>query len=142
MADVDRARLIAAIATRLQIRLDEDDPAFVIVELNRLILDQAVRDVLGSVRDTRGAITTPPCPDYRWVEAIASMVTERVTINLASKLDALYGSQRKVEVARKTPTVTGATISVWAIALVSVLTVVVGALWIADRVGLAHVSFP
>jgi len=46
MSDPDRSHLIAAVAARLKIRLDEDDPAFVIIELNRLILGEIVKDAL------------------------------------------------------------------------------------------------
>ena len=51
MNDLDKSRLIATIAARLKIRLDEDDPAFVLVELNRLVLDQTVRDAMRRVRE-------------------------------------------------------------------------------------------
>jgi hypothetical protein len=41
---VDKRKMIGAIAERLGIRLDENDPAFVLVELNRLALEEAGRD--------------------------------------------------------------------------------------------------
>jgi hypothetical protein len=46
MSDDGRTRLIGAIAARLKIRLDEDDPAFVQVELTRLVLDQILGDAI------------------------------------------------------------------------------------------------
>jgi len=51
MTEAEKTRLIASIAARLKVRLDEDDPAFVLVELNRLVLEQTVRDALQRVRE-------------------------------------------------------------------------------------------
>ena len=51
MTDLEKSQLIAAIAARLKIRLDENDPAFVLVELNRLVLDETVRDALQRLRE-------------------------------------------------------------------------------------------
>jgi len=43
---LDRTKMVAAIAARLKVRLDEDDPAFVLVELNRLALEEAAASLV------------------------------------------------------------------------------------------------
>lgn len=50
MSNIDKSRLIAAVAARLKIRLDKNDPAFVLVELNPPVLNQTVRDLIEKVR--------------------------------------------------------------------------------------------
>ena len=48
MADVKR--LIAEVAARNGIRIEADDPAFCLVTLNQLILEEAGRDVANEIR--------------------------------------------------------------------------------------------
>jgi len=43
---VDKGKMIAAIVERLKIRLDEDDPAFILVELNKLALEESVKNLV------------------------------------------------------------------------------------------------
>ena len=43
---MDRARMVALVTERLKVRLDEDDPAFVLVELNRLALEETASIVV------------------------------------------------------------------------------------------------
>lgn len=42
---MDKAKLIAAIVERHKVRLDEDDPAFILVDLNQIVLNEAVKDI-------------------------------------------------------------------------------------------------
>lgn len=43
---MNRRQMIAAVTEKLNIKLDENDPAFVLVELNRLALDEAGRHII------------------------------------------------------------------------------------------------
>lgn len=43
---LDRGKLVAAVVERLNVRLDQDDPAFVLVELNRLALEETAKTVV------------------------------------------------------------------------------------------------
>lgn len=55
--------MVAIVAERLKIRLDEDDPAFVLVELNRLALEEtaaAVVDELSGFAPASAAAATSP----------------------------------------------------------------------------------
>ena len=81
MIDADKTRLIAAVAARLKIRLDENDPAFVIVELNRLVLEQTVRDALQRVREFGPALQRRP-GDQATAD-FAALVAQRVVAKLA-----------------------------------------------------------
>ena len=80
MTDLEKSRLIAAIAARLKIRLDENDPAFVLVELNRLVLDQTVRDALRRVREF-GPIRPPPRGE-EFAREFAALVAQGVVARL------------------------------------------------------------
>ena len=106
MTDLEKSRLIAAIAARLKIRLDEDDPAFVLVELNRLVLDQTVRDALQRVRDL-GPIRSPSNG-----EELAKEFAAFVAQSVVTKLSRPPGTQ----------------VWVWAAALVCAFTVTLFAL--------------
>ena len=53
---MDKGKMIAAIVERLKVRLDEDDPAFVLVELNRLALEQTARTVVEQLEPLTGQI--------------------------------------------------------------------------------------
>jgi hypothetical protein len=77
MNDIDKSQLIAAVATRLKVRLDENDPAFLLVELNRMILDQAVRDVLEESRRHISRIARE-APDPAWAEHFARLVAKHL----------------------------------------------------------------
>lgn len=53
---MDKGKMIAAVVERLKIRLDEDDPAFVLVELNRLALEETVAQLLDQFDGTLSKI--------------------------------------------------------------------------------------
>ncbi len=57
MSQIDKTQLIAAIAARLKVRLDERDPAFILVELNRLVLEEAVACALKEAAPLADRIT-------------------------------------------------------------------------------------
>jgi hypothetical protein len=46
---MDHDRMIAAIVKKYAVRLDRDDPTFLVVELNRLALEESVAPVLSSI---------------------------------------------------------------------------------------------
>lgn len=43
---MDKQKLIAEIVHRFDIKLDHDDPAFILVELNRLVLEDSAQKVI------------------------------------------------------------------------------------------------
>jgi hypothetical protein len=47
---MDNRALIGEVAARNQIRLEEDDPAFALVTLNQLVLEQTAAEILQQVR--------------------------------------------------------------------------------------------
>ena len=118
MTDLDKSRLIAAIAARLKIRLDEDDPAFVLVELNRLVLDQTVRDALQRVRQL-GAVRPQPRGE-EFAREFADLVAQSVVAKLP----------KPEAPARKAPKALA-----WTAALGSVLAVFLLALTVCYQLG-------
>lgn len=46
---LDRKRMVAEVAAKLQIRLDEDDPAFVLVELNKFALEEGAASLVSQI---------------------------------------------------------------------------------------------
>ena len=142
MTEIDKSRLIAAVAARLKIRLDENDPAFVLVELNRLILDQTVRDVLEKVRDIESRLTTSPGRDPQAAEKFAALIADRLAKDVSPKATAPPGAQRKEAAVHTAPNFTSAAASAWAVALACALFLAPGAFWIGYRLGLAHASLP
>jgi hypothetical protein len=46
---MDHDRMIAAIVKQYAVRLDRDDPTFLVVELNRLALEESIAPVLSSI---------------------------------------------------------------------------------------------
>jgi hypothetical protein len=140
MSNIAKSRLISEIAARLQIRLDEDDPAFVIVELNRMILDQAVRTVFQTMRERKFAATGASSPDLQLAEEIATRVAERVNANLAPTLVAILGPQDKVEARTRTPNIAWATILHSAPMIAALLALLFGATWIGYQLALAYIG--
>ncbi|MCX8016898.1 MAG: hypothetical protein N2690_03185 [Rhodocyclaceae bacterium] len=53
---MDKGKMIAAIVERMKVRLDEDDPAFVLVELNRLALEATAKAVVDQLEPIPGKI--------------------------------------------------------------------------------------
>jgi len=96
MTEADQIRLIAAVATRLRIRLDADDPAFVLVELNRLILDQTVRDVVERVQQVGAQIATTFALDPRTAQALAIATSDRIASIVDSRAKEAFASCRNL----------------------------------------------
>ena len=53
---MDRDRMLAAILQRYGVKLEPDDPAFLLVELNRMALEEAAAPVVTSVASLSGRI--------------------------------------------------------------------------------------
>jgi|SRR5450631_1571805 hypothetical protein len=85
MNDIDKSRLIGEIATRLKVRLDENDPAFLLVELNRMILDQVVRDVVVRVRELESRLINWPALDARVARQLATALADHLIDVLGTK---------------------------------------------------------
>jgi hypothetical protein len=54
---MEKRRLIAALVERTGIRLDEDDPAFVLVELNSLMLENSAGDAAKKIEESAKQFT-------------------------------------------------------------------------------------
>lgn len=83
--DETLSRLIGAVAARLKIRLDEADPAFVIVEINRLILAQVLRDAflqLQKINSTQVPRPARALDPATWMMLAASALTSAAVIVL------------------------------------------------------------
>jgi hypothetical protein len=79
MTAEEKSRLIAAIAVSLKIRLDEDDPAFVVVELNRLILEQTIRSAIRQIQGVR------PSPQAKCEAPAAAEIARLVAGELGAR---------------------------------------------------------
>ena len=77
MNEADKSRLITAIFARLKIRLGENDPAFVLVELNSLILEQTIRTSLQRIAELEARLSRQADPAIA-AEEIATLVVERL----------------------------------------------------------------
>ena len=119
MNDLDKSRLIATIAARLKIRLDEDDPAFVLVELNRLVLDQTVRDALQRVREL-WPLRAQPSRSEEFATEFAALVAQNVVAKLPKA---------------EPPARSGPNLFAWAATLGSVLAVTLFAMAVGYQLG-------
>jgi hypothetical protein len=142
MTDIDKSRLIAAIATRLKIRLDENDPAFVLVELNRLVLDQAVQDVLQKVRDIESRLTTRPDFDPHAAEEFATVVARRLAASHSQRPTAHPGVESKVVAGNSPARIRTHSACTWATALVSAIVLALCSLAIGYQLGVMHDRLP
>jgi len=104
---MDRNKLAAAIVERGGPRLDPDDPAFILVDLNRMVLEESafkVAEQIGQAADKFGAITTRNVDDFVSVanEALSKFIHR--TNELKSVLDGIKAVPIG-EPARSTPIV-------------------------------------
>jgi len=93
MVDDNRARLIAAIASRMKILIDEDDPAFVIVELNRLMMDQAIRDLIQTLRAMEGRISNLPTQAIFTTPSFTDSIAKSISHSVITHLRASNSAQ-------------------------------------------------
>jgi hypothetical protein len=68
---MNQRQMIAAVTEKLNIKLDENDPAFVLVELNRLALDEAGQHIIDQL------------------EGIPARINDAVDLSLSSMLAAI-----------------------------------------------------
>jgi len=88
---MDRRRLIAALVEKTGLKLDEDDPAFLLVELNLLLLDERTKEAareLDGAAEKLGAVTTRSVDDFVSVanEALSKFIQR--TKELMAAIDA------------------------------------------------------
>ena len=86
MTDEKRARLIATVAESLNIRIDEDDPGFVIVELNKLILDQSIRQILQAISEAEARLCNLSSIGTTEQSGFARCVAKSITVALIANL--------------------------------------------------------
>jgi hypothetical protein len=87
MAALDTKRLVGDIASRCGIRLDEADPAFVIVRLSQLALEEACQELVDRVS-----------ADLRKFEAVVERVQTRAGRYVAAKFnDGAAALRRELE---------------------------------------------
>ena len=92
---MDRRKLIATIVERVGVKLDHDDPAFILVELNHLALEDSakkVADQIGQAADKFNDVTTRRIDDFVVVanEALSKFVQK--TNELKTTIGALQTS--------------------------------------------------
>ena len=46
---MNKAKMVATIVERFEVRLDQDDPAFVLVELNKLALEETAQALVDQI---------------------------------------------------------------------------------------------
>jgi len=54
---MDRSKLIAALVERLEVKIDQDDPAFVLVELNALVFEELVQPLLDRLDEVADSVS-------------------------------------------------------------------------------------
>lgn len=89
---MDRRQLIAAIVERTGIKLDHDDPAFILVELNRLTLEESakkVADQIGQAAEKFNRVATSQVDDFVTIanEALSKFIQK--TNEIKASIDSL-----------------------------------------------------
>lgn len=97
---MDRRRLVAAIVEKTGIKLDEDDPAFLLVELNLLLLEERTKEVareLDGAAEKFAAITTRNVDDFVSVanEALSKFVQR--TRELTTAIEAASATTKALQ---------------------------------------------
>jgi hypothetical protein len=59
MNEAEKDYVIAALAVRAKVRIDKNDPAFILVELSRIVLDQFMRDAVRNLKDLVPPVKRP-----------------------------------------------------------------------------------
>lgn len=103
---MDRGKLIAAIVAHTGVKLDHDDPAFILVELNRLTLEASAGELassIGQVADRFNAVATRNVDDFVDVanEALSKFIQR--TNEIKAALDELKLTKQALEVAHAAP---------------------------------------
>jgi hypothetical protein len=89
---MDRRKLVATIVERFGVKLDHDDPAFILVELNHLVLEESagkVADDITKAAEKLNTATTRSVDDFVAVanEALSKFIHQ--TNQLKTALDAM-----------------------------------------------------
>jgi hypothetical protein len=69
MNEAEKDYVIAALAVRAKVRIDKNDPAFILVELSRIVLEQFMKDAVQNLKEL-----VPPVkrPARRWERLLES----------------------------------------------------------------------
>lgn len=86
MAILDKKRLVGEVASRFGIRLDETDPAFVVVQLTQIALEESAQELIERVAVER-----------REFEAVVHKVQNRAGRYLAQEFKAAAALRRELE---------------------------------------------
>ena len=95
MTDIKTSQLVDAIYAKLKIRLGENDPAFVLVELNRLILTQAIREALNIVREHHEKLVNEVREASGSKTDLATEIANRVAAVVRSEIRESLTAQRE-----------------------------------------------
>lgn len=92
---MDQGKLIGEIVQRFGVKLDKDDPAFLLVELNRLVLEQAGDDLAGKLGELPGQVEAA---GQRMLAELATRVTKQID---GAEAEAAKRVKGEVDEARK-----------------------------------------
>jgi capsular polysaccharide biosynthesis protein len=95
MTDIKTSQLIDAIYAKLKIRLGENDPAFVLVELNRLILTQAIREALNIVKEHHEKLVKEALEASASKTGLATDIANRVATVIRNEFRESMTAQRQ-----------------------------------------------
>lgn len=128
---MDRRRIIAALVEKTGIKLDEDDPAFLLVELNMLLLEHRTREAareLDSAAEKFSAVAAHNADDFVSVanEALSKFIQR--TRELIAAIDTASANAKAIQAA-PLPAVPAPAVSPSSPAARSSVTWVAGALW-------------
>ncbi|MRD49354.1 hypothetical protein GHT07_18925 [Caenimonas koreensis DSM 17982] len=135
---MDRRQLIAALVEKTGVKLDEDDPAFLLVDLNLMVLDSrtdAAAEKLAAATRDFNAVTTRNVDDFVAVANEALSKFMQRTAELKSTLDALPRGGHPAPVVATAPAVavaqvvankSPASVLLWLVPLVFATGLVVG----------------
>ncbi len=79
--------MIAAVIERLKVRLDEDDPAFILVELNKLALEETAKALVNELAPIPGKIEDAARSLLAQVDAKATHRTAEAIAQAAVRID-------------------------------------------------------
>jgi len=131
---VDKGKMVAAIVERLKVRLDEDDPAFVLVELNKLALEETAQALVDQLEPIPTRIEqaaqallaqVETKATHRTAEAIAQAT---IRINEEVKNSRITAARLIEDVARENRNVNA---SKWFAVAGAVCIVIAGLSWVA-----------
>lgn len=109
MSADDRRRITAALVERTGVRLDENDPALVLVELNRIMLENSASAAAAQIEDAAKLFNNTATAQADAFVGLANETLAKFSAR-ANEIKTLLGGQKKpptsIQVAKRQPNAT------------------------------------